>query len=374
MEQTHERNIRRAHPVCHPHSPPGNDPAIHWGMVALARETKQPKESRVKNMPIRKRHYIALALTALLTCLTWLNVRAQEGAPPQQTGTSSECASCHPDVYEAWHLGRHSEVQTGHVLGESTNCMACHKEIPLPTDISMPTSDYPAMQGQPSTCMTCHTTGYDPETGKWKADGITCEACHSPMPADHPAKMAPIHDETGMCRNCHTGDRFGWESWQTSAHYQNDMVCSTCHNPHTTSLKLMSGEKDASSLCQNCHRAQSQNAQHSAHAKTGITCVGCHLGEPIGPDDFHKIPDHDFRPSLDLCMECHSAEMHAGQVIVATDTPTLQPSIIERTVIATLSPGVPQLSLTPNPFQVVGMTALAGLVGGIVLNAIRKRL
>jgi predicted CXXCH cytochrome family protein len=319
-------------------------------------------------MPIRKRVLFALALTALLTCLTWINVRAQDGTPPL-AGTASDCKECHPDVYDAWRLGAHSEIQTNHILGQSTNCMACHKEFPVTASKSTTGSDFPVLQGQPA-CMTCHTTGYDSGTGKWKADGVTCEACHSPMPADHPAKLAPIHNETDMCKTCHTSDRFGWESWQTSAHYQSDMVCSVCHNPHTTSLILMSGEKDASSLCQNCHKNESQNAQHSAHAKTGITCVDCHLGEPTGPDDFHKIPDHDFKPNLQTCMKCHSAEMHAGKIVIitATSSPTDKP-----TLSVTLSANEASQPILPKPFHLAGMTALIGMVGGIVLAVVRKR-
>lgn len=320
-----------------------------------------------------RRFPVVLALTALFACLTWVNVRAQEGIPPQSS-TPSDCAKCHSDVYDAWRLGAHSEARTGHVLGESTNCMACHKEIPIPTSNSTSGSQFPAMQGQTSTCMTCHTTGYDPETGKWKADGVTCDSCHSPMPANHPEEPAPVHKETEICKTCHTNERFGWKSWQTSAHYQNDMVCSVCHNPHTTSLKLMAGGEDASSLCQNCHPTESNNAQHSTHAKTGVTCVGCHLGEPTGPDDFHKVPDHDFKPSVDICMKCHFEEMHAGQLAAATDTPTPKPPAVQGTAVAALSPNEAPLSVPPNPFHLVGITALAGLIGGVVLNVIRKRI
>ena len=316
-----------------------------------------------KNVPA------VLALTVLLACLSWTSVRAQNGAPPPAS-SPSDCAACHSDVYDAWRLGAHSETRTSHVLGESGKCIACHKEIPATTLSPSLSSQFPAMQGE-SACMTCHTTGYDPITGKWKADGVTCEACHSPMPSNHPKQMAPIHSETDMCKTCHTSERFGWESWQSSAHYQNNMVCTVCHNPHTTSLKLMSGQDTPSSLCQNCHKIESQNSQHSAHTQAGITCVSCHLGEPTGPDDFHKIPDHSFKPSLEICMKCHATEMHAGQLVLfdtspATETPAPIPTVTAG-ITASARP------LPPNPFHVAGLTALAGLVGGMVLSIIRRR-
>ena len=319
---------------------------------------------------------LALALTFLLSALTWVNVRAQGETPPQ-ADSPAKCGQCHPEVYDAWYLGAHGAQQTAHMLSQQTRCTACHKEIPtLDTTGTpgIPGSDFMTTPGQPNNCELCHVTGYDPQTGGWKEDGITCLACHSPMPANHPDNPAPVHKETDMCRNCHTNDRFGWESWQTSAHYRNEMTCSLCHNPHTTSIKLKVGEKDASSLCENCHTAEAHNAQHSIHAKTGITCIGCHLGDPSGPDDFHKVPNHSFKPSVETCMKCHSTAMHTAPETVAAHTPTPEPPIVQATATATSTPAAAPLFLPPSPVQLAGMTALAGLIGGIALNAIRKRM
>ena len=43
-------------------------------------------------------------------------------------------------------------------------------------------------QGKPGACLVCHTTGYDPATATYKADGVTCEACHGAATGRSPQK------------------------------------------------------------------------------------------------------------------------------------------------------------------------------------------
>ncbi len=239
-------------------------------------------------------------------------------------------------------------------------------------------------QGKPGACLVCHTTGYDPTTGKSDASSVSCTACHSPVPANHPTDKMPIDTTPDLCGKCHSDPRFSTQDWQLSAHYQRGMSCSVCHDPHTAGMKTIAGSTsasaDASALCENCHKDAMKNFPTSTHAEAGVTCVQCHLGFNIGiktgsSTDFvsaHTAPDHSFMPTLATCTACHSNQMHApGEAVVAAaikseesgGTPTPTP-----TPVATPIPLVTEQAAPVSPIGFSGLAGLLGLACGMVLS------
>jgi predicted CXXCH cytochrome family protein len=199
----------------------------------------------------------------------------------------------------------------------------------------------------------------------------------------------PIDASPDLCGKCHSDPRFATENWKLSAHYQRNMTCSMCHDPHTAGMKSVEGvqnAQDASNLCANCHKDAMKNFPTSKHAEAGVTCVNCHLGFNIGNSnvsatDFvnaHKAPDHSFKPTLDTCTACHASQMHApGQAVAAAaikaeelgGTPTPQP-----TPVATALSPVTNQPTPVSPLGFAGLAALLGLAGGMVLSPWLERL
>lgn len=340
-------------------------------------------------MTTRLKHFvIALLAAVLLAAGSLFAVNAQTQTPPAVASPNSEsCKTCHPEYYAAWQSGAHSKTRTEHVMQEASNCIACHKGIQN-GDMSVQTGTTPLPSQQDlasggsmksNACTQCHVTGFDANTGKWREDGVACEACHSPIPANHPEQDIPVNKSTDLCRTCHSEARFGWDEWKTSVHFQNNIVCTTCHDSHSTSFKLSSmSDGDASSLCENCHKDVAKDSQHSVHSAAGVTCIKCHLGEKKGPDTFHQVPDHSFQPKLETCNGCHSDEMHAPgastPVYAITATP-LVPTTTPQPQVQNINPVLP-VTKTPAPANLagfVGMAALFGLVGGIVFSIVRKK-
>lgn len=337
-----------------------------------------------------KRFAFALMLAMLIAAGSLFVVNAQTQTPPPVVSkTSSEgCKTCHAEYYDAWQSGAHSKSRTDHVMQEASNCVACHKGIPngdMSIEPTNPLSAETAVPGQgmqANACTKCHVTGFDAKTGTWREDGVACEACHSPIPENHPEQDIPVNKTTDLCRKCHSEARFGWDEWKVSVHFQNNIVCTTCHDSHSTAFKLSNlTDSDASALCQNCHKDVATDSQHSAHSVAGVTCIKCHLGEKTGPDEFHQVPDHSFKPKLETCNGCHAEEMHAAVPATAivpgatatsaveTATPTPTPKV------ENITPMLP-LSATPAPANVlgfIGMAAVLGLVGGLVFSIARKR-
>jgi len=271
------------------------------------------------------------------------------------TGHASNCVTCHKDIDTSWQAGPHGQARISSTFQKEWQA-----------------------QGQPGACLVCHTTGYDPGTGKWKEDGVACEACHSPVPSNHPMDKMPIDTSPNLCGKCHGDPSFGDTNWQASTHYQRGMTCTVCHDPHSAGMKTAPGvtvaPADASDLCINCHKDAMKNFPTSKHAQAGVTCVNCHLGFNAKDKTFetaHKAPDHDFLPSLDTCNKCHADQMHApgGAMAAAAikveqlgGTPTPEP-----TPVTTAIPPVSSEPTPVSPLGFAGIAGLLGLAGGMVL-------
>jgi len=331
----------------------------------------------------RLAHFLfALALAVFAAAGTLAAAQAQTAQPPVTATPAPEgaavptvvsnnmtydtCMGCHKDIYDNWKTGPHGQSLTDPIFAKEWEA-----------------------QGKPGACMVCHTTAYDPANGKSGAEGVSCEACHSPIPANHPQDNMPVDKSPDLCGKCHSDPRFATENWQLSAHYQRGMTCSVCHDAHTAGMKTVEGATltgDASALCANCHKDAMQNFPTSKHAEAGVTCVNCHLGFNVGKDEaavtnfvnVHKSPDHNFQTTLATCNKCHSDQMHApGQAAAAAaikieaegGTPTPQPT----------APATPIIPVTNQPLPVspigfASMAGLLGLAGGMVLAPWLERL
>jgi predicted CXXCH cytochrome family protein len=176
-----------------------------------------------------------------------------------------------------------------------------------------------------------------------------------------------------LCGRCHSDTRFGWQDWQGSTHYQRGMNCTTCHDPHSASLKITANSteggasNDVSQLCINCHQEASMNFPYTSHHQQGVSCIDCHLEHLENQDASapHTVPDHSFSASLKTCNKCHADQMHADAPAVTTGE-TTAPVGTETAPIVEETPVTPQ----PTPVSPIGYAGLAGLVGlagGMVL-------
>jgi predicted CXXCH cytochrome family protein len=320
---------------------------------------------------------IAMAMAVFFAGATLVIAQAQTPTPPVPTPdagtkqpvsgtptaavpvTYDTCVDCHKDIQDNWQMGPHGQAMTDPVFVAEWN-----------------------NQGKPGACRVCHATGYDPATGAAKAEGVTCENCHSPIPPNHPVDNMPVDKSPDLCGRCHSDTRFATENWQMSAHYKRSMTCSVCHDAHSAGMKQIDGapvSADASDLCANCHKDAMKNFPTSKHSAAGVTCVNCHLGFNVGPDttgklDFisaHRAPDHNFTAKLETCNKCHADQMHSpGQAAAAAaikveqagGTATPEPT-------AAVTP-IPHTTTQPAPVSPVGFAAMAGLLGlagGMVL-------
>jgi predicted CXXCH cytochrome family protein len=167
---------------------------------------------------------------------------AQEGEQPQPP---ESCATCHIDVVASWQDSLHARAYSDPVFQE-----------------------YWQAGGSDTECLACHTTGFVTRTGEYAYEGVVCEACHGETPADHPAEPVAIDPGVATCADCHPTT---FSEWEQSAHGEQQLACTTCHNPHPQTLRFET--EDA--LCLNCHDEDARDDYvHLTH--TEQQCVNCH--------------------------------------------------------------------------------------------------
>ncbi len=286
----------------------------------------------IKRLSIRLIYGLVFALPLMM--ITFALAQASDQQPQASNPPDLACTSCHESFQKSWEQGDHGKATSDPVFKESWEA-----------------------QGKPGECLECHVTGYDPETGTWQADGITCQACHDAAAANHPLEPMAADRSAKMCGECHTETYF---EWQVSAHRESGLDCVGCHDPHGTGLK----STDAAGQCASCHRGRASNFAHSEHSKAGLDCVDCHLSELDDPTEGHARLDHSFDVRLSTCNSCHAYQMH-DPAEVHPENPTPMPpdamaSVDSLSVVA-----------EPIPVSPVGFATLSGLFGlaaGVILG------
>jgi predicted CXXCH cytochrome family protein len=286
---------------------------------------------------------VGAAFAVPVMLLTSWAATAQPSATPPPAGDLT-CQACHGDTHAAWADGAHGKAATSEAF------LADWKN-----------------RGQPSECLACHTTGYDPDTDTYLAEGVTCEACHSPIPANHPSDPMPSDRSGKLCGTCHTETLF---EWQVSKHREVNLACVACHDPHSTTLKGTQGGQGDSGLCATCHRERASNFAHSAHSQVGLGCADCHLGPTESQTgEGHATRDHSFSVRLTTCNACHAYQMHDPSQ-VHPDRPTPTPAAAPEVSTGMNGGEGLLISAEPTPVSPIGFAALSGLVGmatGMVL-------
>lgn len=202
------------------------------------------------------------------------------------------CADCHVDVVSAWEGGAHSRAYDDPVFQTAWGA-----------------------QDNDPMCLECHTTGFDARTGSYVHVGVTCEACHGETPANHPDEPLIVEPGLEVCAGCHTTT---FAEWRASAHGEQQLACTTCHNPHPQTLRFDS----ANALCLNCHDEDARDDfAHLAHVDQN--CTDCHWFRPSEEDLLAHYTSGNLFPTghtahveTQACVTCH------GELVATEAAPT----------------------------------------------------
>lgn len=202
--------------------------------------------------------------------------------------TSDTCAACHEDIHETWSGTLHSQAFSSPIFQDDW-----------------------VKQGTSPSCLECHTTGFDANTGNYAEEGVACEACHGPLQKGHPEQPMPITPDYTLCARCH---KTTTDEWQASRHGQIGLDCESCHNPHSQEPRA----ETVTELCTNCHKDTGSSFTHGTHANSGLSCSDCHMSAVSHATLTGGLfaTGHTFVVGSEACINCHKDTVHTRDTIV----------------------------------------------------------
>ncbi len=212
--------------------------------------------------------------------------------------TSSECASCHQNDYNATNDPNHLNA------GFSTDCTTCHTTgdwTPADWNHDM----FPlTLSHDINDCAQCHTTNNYADTSS------ECASCHQ---NDYNTTNDPNHLNAGFstdCTACHTTGDWTPADWNhdmfplTLSHDIND--CAQCHTTNNYA--------DTSSECVSCHQNDYNTTNDPNHQNSGFStdCTTCHTTGDWSPADWnHDMFSLTLSHDIQDCTQCHTTNNYA---------------------------------------------------------------
>lgn len=261
--------------------------------------------------------------------------------PAGQQAVSQVCSSCHADVYDHWKTTLHAQAYSSPIFQK----------------------DWKDNNSR-AACLECHTSGFNPVTGLYVEQGVTCVACHGTYQPGHPETPMPVKPDADLCSTCH---KTTTDEWRASRHGQMGIDCQACHDPHAQTPKAES----VTVLCSNCHRDPGNSFTHSSHANAGLECSNCHMytaPRTMSPIGGLVATGHTFSVGSDACIGCHQDTVHTRDNLVRL-TGELQEA--EVVTIESLKQQVQQQQQTIDRLETTSTVRLyTGLVQGALVGLI----
>ena len=217
---------------------------------------------------------------------------APASIPPIQTSGyagSQACGQCHKDIHGAWETTRHAQAFSSPIFQRDWSEL-----------------------GSKTSCLACHTTGFDAESGSYAQEGVACEACHGKFQPNHPAQPMAVNPNAELCGTCHKTTS---DEWKASPHNKAGIQCQSCHDPHSQMPKA----ETITALCTNCHKEMGESFTHGTHANAGLECSNCHMytsPRTESPIEGLVPTGHTFTVGSDACIGCHQDTVHTRDEII----------------------------------------------------------
>lgn len=213
--------------------------------------------------------------------------------------SAARCASCHdPHGSESAGMMR---AAVHPPFAEGT-CEVCHEPAGKPAA--------EMRSGAKELCLACHDA---PAKGHRipGAGAGACVACHTPHASSTQILMRGREEE--VCLACHEGIKARRE--RSEAHHppmNGSTDCTLCHQLHTGAPPAFLKKQDVIETCSTCHAGHSEfshpmgkGVMDPSHPGKIVDCISCH--------DPHGTPYKAFLladPARDLCVRCHTSEIH----------------------------------------------------------------
>jgi len=179
------------------------------------------------------------------------------------------------------------------------------------------------------TCMACHEEQFKSFSktahsrlakANWKSERQGCESCHGPGKlhvegGGDKTKIRTFENETAKqisetCLRCHAGKE-EHNSFRRGEHWRNDVGCTDCHSPHTSSHPQVQPKGDGSSSLQPvgpfAAHASDFSPTHMLKKHEVLLCMSCHNETK---SQFNRPFHHRVLEGAMNCSDCHNP--HGG--------------------------------------------------------------
>ena len=136
-----------------------------------------------------------LVLAIVLAFISLGTIPSANGQPNiigETYGGIDYCSLCHENQVLLWEGSSHSKAFNGEAFQEQWEKL-----------------------DSPTSCLSCHTTGFEEEDSSYIFEDVTCEACHGP------GDTMNIDGSVDLCAGCHSDPYPTFEEWKMSGPSQN---------------------------------------------------------------------------------------------------------------------------------------------------------
>ncbi|MBW3625128.1 MAG: DmsE family decaheme c-type cytochrome [Armatimonadetes bacterium] len=221
---------------------------------------------------------------------------------------SAACLPCHADLSKEFQRTVHSDaLLLAHQIGSQSGCESCHGPGSRHAATGDPKLILNPMKLAPrrnsELCLRCHTgqvSSHDWQTSAHSQAGVSCSSCHQVMKQVVSKLLRKPANE--LCVTCHRKEAAQFAMVSHHPVPEGRMQCVDCHNPHSGVNEAML-RMPANDQCVSCH-AEKQGPFEFEHPAVngGFTegCLSCHTPHGSPFKDLRKLAGRG------LCIQCHT--------------------------------------------------------------------
>jgi len=261
----------------------------------------------------------------LLWLCCWLAATpgvAQDGAAESEGYVGLDvCLGCHRQAVEEWHHTIHAKIfMAPRNQLESRACEACHgpgarhRLNPIdPTGIIRFTeASATPVADQNGVCLSCHAGG---QRIHWLGSAhedqdVACSDCHNPMAKFSAAGLLAQASVNETCFSCHKQQLTQFQRRSHMPLLEGKISCADCHNPHGTTTDPLLKTDTVNETCYQCH-AEKRGPFLFEHAPVRDSCMNCHAPHGSNHDKLLVTA----RPIL--CQQCHTSLGHMNTLLTS---------------------------------------------------------
>ncbi|MEW5945153.1 MAG: DmsE family decaheme c-type cytochrome [bacterium] len=251
-------------------------------------------------MSLRRRriYWVVPPAVVLMSLCALKTSSAQQGTDESTYIGSKACLSCHADAAKPFPRTAHRVLFLEDEPGEKNGCEACHGpgsgHLEEPGENIIKFSEA-APQETIKACQTCHFGGIQAKfrNSRHAKNDLACTSCHNPHST---SKTLLRQSQPEACIECHREKKRTLAMPSRHPVNEGKVNCSDCHDPHDNSRTAMKNVKNA---CLGCHQEKAGPFLYE-HRAVQENCTNCHL--PHGSVNQNLLK---FRTPA-LCLQCHS--------------------------------------------------------------------